>query len=628
MKWELRSPPGAALPGPAAPARARGPRPWLLGLAALALLAQMAVAMVTTALAQTPTIDEPVYVGTALVQTQQDRLRYNPEHPPLGKLVIGAGLAVTRPHVDPDFTGSQSALGRHVVYEAGNDPWRLMLSARLPMIVLTLLFGLVVFGFARDLVGAAGGLVALALYAFSPNLIAHGSLATLDVATAGFLLTSLWLLWRARRRPLPFLPLSGVALGTAVATKMSALAAVPVLLPLAGWSVWHAGRRHRIGTPGGVRLLAFAAAAAAGVAVLAVAVVWASYLAVDPQLRWDPPAHVPVVDGLRGAAVNWLPFPEPYRDGMRIQFGLEETAAFSGYLFGEAYHGSRWYYLPAALLVKAPLGAMALWLAGAVTMVSLPRLRPAAPYLLLPAAVLLAAAMAGNRDLGIRYAIVLPMILAVVAATVVALRRRWAHLLAVALVVFVAVSSLHAFPYYLPYANEAFGGPARTHEHLHDSNVDWGQDLGRLAERLHQRYPDQRVWLVYKGSGVPSYYGIEASDPLAAAPGDVDGLLVVSNSVVTRADGRLAYLIGSSTPIDDVGHSITIYRRSTSGRPDPGSGRRYGRSSSCARWTPSRPASCAACVRHEKPSASRTASAGACRRAGSRPFSATLTETS
>ena len=69
------------------------------------------------------------------------------------------------------------------------------------------------------------------------------------------------------------------------------------------------------------------------------------------------------------------------------------------------------------------------------------------------------------------------------------------------------------FPYYLPYSNEAFGGTDQTHENLHDSNVDWGQDLGRLADRLRERYPGEKVWLVYKGSGVPSYYGIDAHDP-------------------------------------------------------------------------------------------------------------------
>src|SRR5690606_27264227 len=120
---------------------------------------------------------------------------------------------------------------------------------------------------------------------------------------------------------------------------------------------------------------------------------------------------------------------------------------------------------------------------------------------------------------------------------------------------------LRTFPHYLPYSNEAFGGPSKTRLRLHDSNVDWGQDLGRLADRLRERYRGERIWLVYKGGGVPSYYGIDADDPRRVPSEEVRGLLVVSDSAAAKATGRLAELIGSSRAVDDVGHSITVYRR-------------------------------------------------------------------
>ncbi|MFG2281490.1 glycosyltransferase family 39 protein [Streptomyces asoensis] len=535
----------------AAPARPRGRRRLLVPLLVAVLLAQMAVAMVTTAVRQTPTIDEPVYVAAAAGYLHEHRVRLNPEHPPLGKLVVAAGVAVAGAHVDPSFTGTQEAAGRHLLYRSGNDPWRLMLWARLPVIALTLLFGLVVFAFTRDLAGPVPALAALALYALSPDVVAHGSLATLDVPAAGFLLTSVWLLWRARDRARRCLPLAGAALGAALATKMSTLPVVPVAAALAALSV--CARRPR-----DVRRALLAAGV---VTAVAVAVVWAAYLAVDPRLRWDPGAtHVPVVHGLRGHLVRLLPFPEAYRDGMRIQFGMENRS-WAGFLFGHRYTGARWYYLPAALLVKTPLGALVLWTAGALALVVVRRLRPAAPYVLVPAAVLLVAAMAGSRDLGTRYAVFLPMALAVAAGCVLTVRLRWAPVAVAALVAFVAVSSLRTFPYYLPYSNEAFGGPARTHLRLHDSNVDWGQDLGRLADRLHDRYAGERVWLVYKGSGVPAAYGIEARDPRRVPPAEVHGLLVVSDSAVAVAKGPLAVLLRTGRPVDEVGHSITLYRR-------------------------------------------------------------------
>ncbi|MEU3982104.1 phospholipid carrier-dependent glycosyltransferase [Streptomyces sp. NPDC026672] len=556
-------PVGAAVPSPP-PARARlhaalrRRRRALVAVLVTLLLAQLAAAMVTTAVRQTPTIDEPVYVATATDYLHEHRLRYNPEHPPLGKLVIMAGVAVADPRYDTSFTGDQGEVGRHLLYESGNDPWRLMLWARLPVIVLTLLFGLVVFAFAREVAGTVGGLAALALYAFTPDVVAHGSLATLDVPSAGFVLTSAWLVWRARRRPRTYLPLAGAALGAAVATKMSALPALAVLPPLALVSVWHALRPEDRAARRRALLLGLAGAVV--VAAGAVAVVWASYLAVDPRLRFSPAEAVPALHGLRGRLVGLLPFPEAYRAGMRMQFGLEDHP-WQGYLFGRLYTGSLWYYLPAALLVKSPLGALALWAAGAVAVVAVRRLRPAAPYVLLPPALLLAVAMDGARDFGTRYAVFVPLFLAVAAGCVPAVRRRWAVVATAALVLFTAVSSVRTFPYYLPYSNEAFGGPAKTHLRLHDSNVDWGQDLGRLADRLESRHRGERIWLVYKGSGVPAYYGIHASDPRTVPVDRVHGLLVVSDSAAAKARGRLAELIDSSRPVDEVGHSITLYRR-------------------------------------------------------------------
>ena len=60
-------------------------------------------------------------------------------------------------------------------------------------------------------------------------------------------------------------------------------------------------------------------------------------------------------------------------------------------------------------------------------------------------------------------------------------------------------------------------------------NVHW------LADRLRERYPGERVWLVYKGSGVPSFYGIEALDPLRVPVREVRGLLAVSDSAAAKA---------------------------------------------------------------------------------------------
>ncbi len=524
-------------------------RGWLVAAAVVVLLGQMAFAMITAARGQSATSDEPVYIGAAAVYLHRHRLRYNIEHPPLAKEIIAAGLAFGHTNVDDPLPATEWRNGAEVLYGRGENAGAILWRARFPMILLSLLFGLVVFGFARDLAGSAAGLLALAVYSLTPDVIANGSLAGVDLPCAGFLLAAVWMLWRARTRPGRYLPLAGVFAGAALAGKMTALVAMPIVAALAALSTWPAGA----GRPGFGRARR-ALAAAAGVATIAVGTVWATYLAVDPRLRYGTDAPVPHIGGFSGRIVAALPLPGAYRDGLRIQLGFEHQT-FSGYLLGQVYQGNRWYYLPVALLIKEPLGAMVLWVAGAAVVLWHRPLRAAAPYVLLPALLLLGSALTESRDVGVRYAIVVPVFLAVAAGSVVAVRLRRVHVVAWALAVFVAVSAWRTFPYYLPYSNEAWGGPATTSQRLSDSNSDWGQDLKRTATWLHRHRPGQAVYLDYHGGGSPAYYGIRVTAHVTR------GLLVISDSRIDDNRRAVRRLLAGAHPITDIGHSISIFQR-------------------------------------------------------------------
>ena len=475
----------------------------------------------------------------------------------MAKLIAASGLIFADVKNDENSTSSQFSRGAQVLYRLGNDPQAVLWAGRLPMIILTLLFGLVVFGFARDLVGSLGGVLALAVYAFSPDVMAYGSLVGVDAPAAGFVLTALWMAWRARGRPWLYVPLAGVAIGAALATKMTMLVAVPIVAALCALSVWHAQPDRTRWRRAGLGL-----GAAVAVGGLALAVLWATYLIVDPHLRWTPATPIPDIGGLRGLVVDWLPVPESFRDGMRYQFGLEANE-YGGFLLGEHYMGSRWYYLPTALAIKTPIGALLLWLAGAAAMLSVRRLRPAALYVLAPALVLLAVSMTGTRDFGVRYVVFMPMLMAVAAGCVLAWRWRPVPIAAGALAAYVAISVAAVYPFYLPYSNEAFGGPSKTYLRLTDSNVDWGQDMGRLGDYLAEKHPGEKVWLNFKTYAPPEYYGVPAIDldPAEVPADQVRGLLVVSATRHANAAGQMRELIDTSELIDQVGYSLLIYRR-------------------------------------------------------------------
>jgi predicted membrane-bound dolichyl-phosphate-mannose-protein mannosyltransferase len=102
---------------------------------------------------------------------------------------------------------------------------------RLPVLLMGVALALVVYCFASDLYNELAGLAALFLFALSPNMVAHASLATLDLATAFFIFLATYLLYRYVERPnigrvLAF----SLALSAAIVTKVQALGVIPIAL--------------------------------------------------------------------------------------------------------------------------------------------------------------------------------------------------------------------------------------------------------------------------------------------------------------------------------------------------------------------------------------------------------------
>lgn len=518
----------------------------------------MTVGMLLSASGDAPTYDEPAYIGTGIAYARIHDLRVNYEHPPLVKVLAGLPLrgaraeAPPRNPVFPHWTESYER-GSQALYGQGSDPDHLLWLARLPMIALTLVFALAVFGFATDLFGVRGGLVALALVALCPNVIAHGRLVTTDVPVAGFSLVTVWLLWRARHRSIVWLAPAGIAYGLALSSKFTALVLAPVVAGLAVWAAlaWRADRTRRARRIDAARWIAV-------VLSLAVGMVWLVYLSVDPSLRFGSPPVLP--DELNGPVeriARALPLPRPYREGILLQIATDRNLGRS-FLFGERTEGKHVAYYPLVLLIKTPLGTLVLWGIGIVALWEASQRWEQAAYLLLPPVVVLIAALNTHRNIGLRNTLVVPLFLAVAAGGLVRLRFRARPAVIGTMLAATAASMWAVHPSYLAYANEAFGGPSRAHRILADSDVDWGQDLRRLATYLREHPHPGETQILYFGTARPSAYGIAARDigdmPEALRP----GVLAASASAINL----LGYesLVEGREPIAQVGHSILIYR--------------------------------------------------------------------
>ena len=163
-------------------------------------------------------------------------------------------------------------------------------------------------------------------------------------------------------------------------------------------------------------------------------------------------------------------------------------------------------------------------------------------FLTVPAAVFFGLSLTSQLNIGIRH--ILPIypfliVLAAGAAWRLASRKRAWMYVVVALAAFHCVSSLIAFPNYLSYSNEIWGGPQETYRYLSASNVDIGG--GHIDERNYlarNRITD--CWIAAFGSADLDYYGIPCksfpggsafvSKRFAVVPSPVEGTLLISTS--------------------------------------------------------------------------------------------------
>ncbi|MCL4498700.1 MAG: glycosyltransferase family 39 protein, partial [Chloroflexi bacterium] len=226
----------------------------LLYLTVAVILGLMLRTMLAEAKSDSATMDEGVHLtaGYSYIQTQDNRL--NPEHPPLVKDL--AGLAVSTESFNfpikwfKSHVIGQYDLGFKFMYHSGNDPDRILYLARLPIVAITVVLGLFVFLWSRELNGTAAGLFSLVLFAFDPNFIAHGHYVTHDVPLSAAIVINLYLVWRYLKNPtrLRWL-LSGVSLGLALLTKFSAPLLFPAYLVILVYLAVKDGGVRTVGAP-------------------------------------------------------------------------------------------------------------------------------------------------------------------------------------------------------------------------------------------------------------------------------------------------------------------------------------------------------------------------------------------
>ncbi len=537
-----------------------------------------------------PTMDEPFHTLAAAEYAISGTYYANLEHPPLVKLLSGFAVRAAggrAPKMDVPFSMVSAEQPRPFSFHSPLTPEKLFGVARAPVAALFFLLVVVASWAVRAWAGDLAGILTAAVLAFEPNLLAHAGVVHTDLAASlGFFATLVLAARAFERRSLGLWAATGVALGASLAAKFSCVLLVPMVAILALVGLLRERREAaRAGRPPDLLPLRglFLAGAASAVVLFGSYAVAMRHMS-GPEAakaariflvsRQAPPETID-----RILAISRLSKEAGhYAAGLAGIAVQNRTGGGVNYLHGRLSVDGFWEYFFVAFAVKSSLGFLAI-LVAACGVGALRRVRPDLVLLtlVLPPAYLFLTGMATSYNIGIRH--MLPVYPLLLAAAVLVLFRALPARRAAAVLLTGAVlqlgETLRAHPHELSFFNEAVGGPANGAAWLNDSNLDWGQDLSRLARRLRERGDEERATIAYFGGGDVPYYTPRATVFAPAATPIRPGLWAVSSFLMccgpeatafhgdpagAAGFGRLRQAVSArGTPVDRVGYSIVLY---------------------------------------------------------------------
>lgn len=572
-------------------------------------------------------VDEIAHIPAGYSYVRYGDYRLNPEHPPLVKDLAGLPLLFLNVDFPLDErpwttdTNGQWEAGWSFIYHLGNDANSILYWARVPVLILTIVFGAWLYWWTKRRWGIGVGLLTLFFYAFSPNILAHSALVTTDVgATATLFVAVVGFAWYAAkptwRRLLGF----SLVLALAQLTKFSAFMLYPYLLVVAGGMVfiWRSPQSmfERLKKYVGGLVVA---------SVASMAWVWIVYIPHTwnmPQSVQDQLIRGSIYDSRWQGLVQFMttindvaPFKPlvQYLLGVLMVFGRVQggnVTYFDGQVSNQSFHA----YFPQLFVMKTQVALLvfilllvlaiswrlskSLTARWAVAGFAANFRSHTAEWALGGFALFyFAVSVAGNLNLGIRHIlpVYVPLFLLVAIGMIQWVRRShgvrkiWVGATLMVGVVWYGASTALAAPYFIPYFNEIAGGPGNAHKYFSDSSVDWGQDLIRLRQYVAAHPEIDKIAIDYFGGGSPDYYfcdrryddngklvassaGYDCSksqyEPWHAQYGEYQGSYIAVSETFLENDRWYASREGHDgykylrerEPIAKIGYSIYVYK--------------------------------------------------------------------
>ncbi len=518
------------------------------------------------------TRDEPFGVGCGLEWYELGKYTYEWHHPPLSRLAIAffpyvAGLR-TQPNTPPNHQGLAAL-------KSSGDFHRSLNLARLGNLVFLPILMTVVYLISQRWFHGNSWFWSILLLVSLPLLLAHSSLATLDFGcTATFTAAFYCLLRWVEKRSIKNSIILGLSLGAAFMTKLSNIpflgaCVVAMLLygfltrslPLADYPA-----RLRSNFPKLTLVLFFL-----------LLFLWATYrFSFVPLALLDGKEAMktihPTIDRtfanspiLHKLAYWFMETPLPLQQviGGLVQVRGHIRMGHPAYLLGDFSNHGWWYYFPITVAVKTPVGFLILSFCSIALILSRFRTLPWQQVVIAASTVsIFVMCLFTSINIGLRYLLPIFPLLAVASGHLVALTlsnptRRPLGLFSAALACSVFVNSIQAHPHYIPYFN--FFAGSQPERIIVDSDLDWGQDLFLLRDRL-KSLGVKKIYISYFGAtpletaGLPDYELLPEFE-------EVKGYVAISIQQLTTEQWKTGHhkWLNKYQPIEKIGSSIMLY---------------------------------------------------------------------
>lgn len=512
----------------------------------------------------------------------------NNVHPPLIRMIAATPLLPLHLNTPPRQPSDNAIRGGHETFSAFWFANLLRLEtiafwSRVPMVALTLLLGVIIFVFTRQLFGPRAALFAVLLFILEPTVLAHGRIVQTDVPAAlAYVFFCLALLRFGEEPTTARALIAGFACAVSLLTKSSLIVTIPMFAFVAALLFWRPPRQNQSRLSLALRI--------GGAMLIAILVINATYFFQRVTLE--------------AGDIHWLAaeFPSRFSTIMKVMpvfsaivppYFLFVFCVVSGInhegwpasLLGMYSRTGWWYYFPVAFALKTTIPFLLVSLGSLSWSIwkVFAEKKTTFLWLIVPAAIYAALTMSSNINIGIRHLLPLfPFLFILGGAFLDRLLksrfRKTAITIVVVLIGVMTIEAVRAYPNQMNYMNQlAWSHP--DWYYLSDSNVEWGEDTGELARYL-RAHNETKVRAALLGGWITlAHYGVEYVDATRPRPDVLPthytaiGASFLNGSTVpeslTNADGsslteeqrhNFFDLYRARSPEAVFGNSIYLYR--------------------------------------------------------------------